>query len=183
MAVRTGSRADARAGRVAVLVWVAALVTVPAVLAGLSMLLAGQGGEPAAPAVRVPTVASPAEPADGPALRRELAAQLAEIVSAAPLTFAADSAELAGKSAESAVRVAEALRGAPGVPVELVGFAADTPGPPATAQLLSERRAGAVADALVAAGVDRARITVIGRGATEPLETLAASRRVEISVP
>lgn len=237
MAVRTGSRAAARAW------WAAALVSVPALIAGLSLLwpgpgiaddlrvrseaalgAAGLGGvtvavsgrdvelggvprgserlaldamtavpglrdvsfdgvvEPAAPARAVPTAAGPSAPPDGSMQRQDLAAQLDKIVAEGPLTFPADSAELTGPAAVTVARLADVLRGAPDVPVELVGFAADAPGPPETALALSERRAAAVAEALVVAGVDSARITVTGRGATQPLETQAASRRVEISV-
>lgn len=239
MAQRTGSRATPRAG------WLAALVVVPAVLAGLSLLWPGpgiaddlhdrslaaldatglsgvtvavsgrdvelravpRGSEGAAldaaaavtgvRAVRVgavteaapaptgaaPTAPGPSTPADVSAdRRREVAVEVAAIVAANPVTFDADSAALAGSPAASVQRMATLLLAAPDVSVELDGYVADTPGSPETAQALSERRATAVADALVAAGVDRSRITTQGRGATRPLGTLAASRRVEISV-
>ena len=64
----------------------------------------------------------------------------------------------------------------------LTGYAADAPGPASVAQRLSEQRASVVADALVAEGVDRARIVALGRGAADPLGSPAASRRVEISL-
>lgn len=240
MAERTGSRAMARVG------WLAALVVVPAVLAGLSLLWPGPGiaddlrdrslaalaatglpdvtvavsgrdveldavprgsegaaldavtalagvravrvgavVEPApAPAGAAPTAPGPTTPPNEQADRRRfLAAEVAAIVAADPVTFAADSALLTGPPAATVQRVASVLLTTPDVPVEIAGYVADTPGSPETAQELSVRRATVVADVLVAAGVDRARLTTEGRGTTRPLETLAASRRVEISIP
>lgn len=240
MAERTGSRAAARAG------WLAALAVIPAVLAGAALLWPGPGiaddlrgrsqaalvamGLPGAtvavsgrdveldavprgseraaldavtavsgvrtvrigavvepepaPNLAARTAPGPSTPPDGPADRRkELAAEVAAIVAADPVTFSADSAALVGRPAATVQRVAVALLATPDVPVELAGYVADTPGSPEAVQVLSERRAVVVAELLVAAGVDRTRITTEGRGATRPLETLAASRRVEIRVP
>lgn len=140
--------------------------------------------EPARNAGAAPTAPGPLTPPDGPAdRRRDLAADVAAIVAIEPVTFTADSAALTGRPAVSVQRIAAALLTTPDAAVELVGYVADTPGWPEVAQTLSELRATAVADALVAAGIDRTRITTEGRGATRPLETLAASRRVEISIP
>jgi len=97
------------------------------------------------------------------------------------VTFAPDSAALEGSPAETVRQVAAVLAPA-GVGIVLEGHVADTPGSPESAQALSERRAATVADALVAAGVDRARITTVGRGAAEPLDSRAASRRVEFEI-
>lgn len=72
-------------------------------------------------------------------------------------------------------------------PVEVVGHT-DSQGEPAYNQDLSTRRADAVATHLVDAGVDTARLSVEGRGETEPdrpndtEEGRQANRRVEITI-
>lgn len=117
-----------------------------------------------------------------PSDRRALAEELTHVVGQAPVTFAADSAELAGPPAATVARVGALLAARPDIDVQLAGFAADTPGPAEVAVALSEQRARVVAAALAAAGVDPARISVQGLGATRPLSSTAASRRVEISI-
>ncbi len=52
----------------------------------------------------------------------------------------------------------------------------------ASNQQLSEARANAVADHLASQGVSRSRISTMGYGSTQPRETKAKSRRVEIVV-
>lgn len=52
----------------------------------------------------------------------------------------------------------------------------------ASNQQLSEARAGAVADYLASQGVSRSRITTVGYGSSQPRESKARSRRVEIVV-
>ncbi len=119
---------------------------------------------------------------DPAAERRQLVDGLAAVLGSVPITFAADSAVLEGPPAATVARVTELLRAAPGSPVRLEGHVADTPGSPETAQQLSERRAAVVAEALVAGGVERSRVTTRGRAAEVPLATPAASRRVEIVI-
>jgi outer membrane protein OmpA-like peptidoglycan-associated protein len=103
-------------------------------------------------------------------------------VTAGPVRFTADSAALEGEAVDTVRAVAAVLAVAPEATVVLTGHVADTPGSPEGAQALSLRRAEAVADALVTGGVDRTRITTAGRGAAEPLDTRAASRRVEFEI-
>ena len=110
-------------------------------------------------------------------------ATAAALATMGPITFPADSAALDGASAATVQRLATILGSGSGSPVLLVGYVADTPGPADVAQRLSEQRAAVVADALVAAGVDRSRIAVAGHGATDPLISPAASRRVEVRLP
>lgn len=129
-----------------------------------------------APAQPVPTAAP--EPSGSV---EDVGGSLAAVLNATPVTFAADSALLDGASADAVARVA-ALLVAAGGPVTVEGHVADTPGMPEVAQRLSEQRAAVVVDALAAAGVARERITAVGRGATEPLATRAASRRVDIEI-
>jgi outer membrane protein OmpA-like peptidoglycan-associated protein len=162
-------RPAARAG------WWGALILVPLALAGLGLLWPAPqvAGLTAVSVVPVPLPLQPSQP------RVPTAAALA---AAGTITFAADRAELSGPSALTVQRVAHILDTEPGVGVVLTGYAADAPGPAAVAQRLSERRASVVADALITAGVDRARIVAVGRGAADPLASPSASRRVEISL-
>jgi outer membrane protein OmpA-like peptidoglycan-associated protein len=190
--------------------WFAALVAVPAVLAGLALVwpgrqmsddlrhpseqaldaagLAGTVTADAAQADPVPAAPTAAQPTPGkgdalaPAERERLVAQLAEVLSAAPIVFGPDTADLPGPSAASVQRMAELLVAVPAAPVLVEGHVADTPGSVEVEQRLSERRAVVVAEALEAAGVDRSRITTRGRGAELPLATPALSRRAEISI-
>jgi outer membrane protein OmpA-like peptidoglycan-associated protein len=167
--------------------WFAALLAVPAALAGLALVWPGQ---PSAPPVRDagPLLAAPApvvaaeEPPPASPPPDALRAQLAEVLAAQPIRFGADSAELAGPPAATVQRVAELLVAAPPVPVLVEGHVADTPGGPEAAQRLSEQRAAVVAEALVAAGVPADRISPRGLGAGRPLGTVEESRRVEITL-
>jgi outer membrane protein OmpA-like peptidoglycan-associated protein len=142
-------------------------------------------GLPTAPTA--PSAAAPAAPGTTsagltPAERERVTGELAAIVNPNPILFWPDSAALPGPSAATVTRVAALLRATPAAHVELEGHVADTPGGPEVARTLSERRAVTVADALVAAGVDRSRIRTVGRGGAEPLPDRAASRRVEITI-
>ena len=162
-------RPAARAG------WWGALILVPLALACIGLLWpAPQATGPLA----VPTapVLSPLQPS------QPRATTAAALAAAGTITFAADRAELSGPSALTVQRVAQVLDAEPAIGVVLTGYAADAPGPAAVAQQLSEQRASVVADALVAAGVDRARMVAVGRGAADPLASPAVSRRVEISL-
>jgi hypothetical protein len=101
----------------------------------------------------------------------------AALASAGTVTFAADRTELVGPSAATVERVARLLGAGPGPRIALTGYAADAPGPAAVAQRLSEQRSAVVADALVAAGVDRDRLVTTGRGVADPLATPEQARR------
>jgi len=106
----------------------------------------------------------------------------ATLAAVPPITFRPDSVRPTPQGAASVRLVGELLLAAPGVVVEVAGHVAVAPGGPANARLLSERRAAAVRDALVAAGVPAARLVPRGYGDTRPLPAAAASRRVEIIV-
>ncbi|WP_345607960.1 OmpA family protein [Pseudonocardia adelaidensis] len=162
--------------------WSVALLVVPAALAGLALLWAGpreQVAPPVAPAHVLPATPAVETRADRP---DPTPARVAGVQAAQPILFTADSAELAGPSAGTVQRVAELLVAGPAAPVLVEGHVADTPGGPEAVQQLSDRRAAVVADALVAAGVPAERITARGLGATKPLATVEASRRVEITI-
>ncbi len=167
--------------------WWAALVVVPLALAGVALAWPGVPGAPAV-AVSAPVVAGAAPTAPAPtatatgttdAARQRVAVALGSVP---PPVFAADSAALSDASRAAVARVAAVLRADPTVAVSVVGYCADSPGPADVAQRLSEQRATAVADALVAAGIARGRLTTAGRGAAAPLATPAASRRVQIQI-
>ena len=96
--------------------------------------------------------------------------------------FGPDAAALDAPALATVRRTAALLAAAPAARVLVEGHVADTPGGAEAGRQLAERRAAAVADALVAAGVDRSRITARGRGAEQPLGTPARSRRAEISL-
>ncbi len=70
--------------------------------------------------------------------------------------------------------------------IEIHGHS-DTSGTPATNRRLSERRALAIADYLIAAGVEAARLIAIGHGSEAPIvagdqpESMACNRRIEFS--
>ena len=170
--------------------WLAALVVVPLVLAGVALAWPGVPATAPVGAVQIPAPALPGTaptasvPTAGPApsTRETPAAALASLLGATPITFGPDSPVLTGADREVLDRVAALLRDVPSVSVRVSGYCADTPGPTAVTQRLSEQRAAAAADALAAAGVARTRLTTVGRGAADPLATPAASRRVEIQV-
>jgi outer membrane protein OmpA-like peptidoglycan-associated protein len=181
----SGSRHDRRVW------WFAALVTVPTALAAIALIWPGRQiaeemrarpGSTAtvSPSIAAPTAARPTPPDQDE--RGRVAAGIAELLGAQPILFGPDTADLPRRSAESVRRVAELLVSAPAVTVHVEGHVADTPGSPEVARRLSKRRAEAVADALVAGGVDRTRITTADVGGERPLATPELSRRVEISV-
>lgn len=127
---------------------------------------------PAAARRPVPSPSTPAAP--------EPAASGDRVAVAGPILFTADSAELTGPATEAVAEVAGLLRARPGTAIEVVGHAADLPGPAERALALSQERAEVVARALADAGVPPSRITTRGAGDARPLATLEASRRVEI---
>lgn len=107
--------------------------------------------------------------------------------------FDFDEAELRPDAAEVLDRLVEVIEYAEGAPVRVEGHT-DSVGSPAHNQQLSERRARAVVDHLVAAGVDPARLTATGHADTRPVapnthddgsddpEGRARNRRVEIVI-
>jgi outer membrane protein OmpA-like peptidoglycan-associated protein len=154
---------------------------------GMREVVVESAAAPPVPQGTAPTGPLPTTPEDVTRLstqaRQALVDQISGLVGAAPIVFPPDSAELAGPPADTVRRVAALLAAEPAARVAVDGYVADTPGTPEAAQQLSDRRAAVVVDQLVAGGVDRGRITAAGHGATKPLATVAASRRVEISIP
>lgn len=107
--------------------------------------------------------------------------------------FEFDSAELLPSADDTIQSVIEGLTGYPTAPIEVAGHT-DSVGSSEYNLSLSEERASAVAERLVAAGIPESRVTVAGYGETRPVapnttpdgdddpEGRALNRRVEIIV-
>lgn len=96
--------------------------------------------------------------------------------------FNASSAFLDDVARFTIAQAAEVARSRPNVPIRVLGFAAPGTGvsSPEFSRSLANSRALAVRDALIAAGVDRTRVT-LGERAVVSFEQIATeSRRVEI---
>ncbi|MER9852337.1 OmpA family protein [Mesorhizobium sp. M0106] len=100
--------------------------------------------------------------------------------------FRSASARLDNQSRPLLAEVVGVVGKCPGLKVEVSGHT-DSDGSPVTNKLLSERRAQAVADAIVAAGIARTQITATGYGEERPVATndtpknKALNRRIEFS--
>ena len=94
--------------------------------------------------------------------------------------FSKDSADIATDAAGIIAQAAAAAKAAPAAHVTVLGYTGNA-GSAAADMQLSQRRAQAVADALVADGIPATRITQQGRGQTgeNPSE---ANRRVDIEI-
>ncbi len=103
------------------------------------------------------------------------------------IEFEFDSAELEGSDRELLSRIAGVLLSSTGYSVAVYGHTDDV-GTPEYNRLLSERRATAVRDYLIEAGVDSAIVSSRGYGQTSPRiaestpEARARNRRVEIAI-
>jgi len=99
--------------------------------------------------------------------------------------FAVDSAAIQPGFRDTLAKVADVLNRHPGTEVTVIGHT-DSTGAENYNQTLSERRAAAVRDDLVAMGVSGGRLTTVGRGESEPRASndtsvgRAANRRVEL---
>ncbi|HXF54429.1 MAG TPA: OmpA family protein, partial [Hyphomicrobiaceae bacterium] len=113
--------------------------------------------------------------------------ELADAVTPGDITFATDKADLDPRGRAALDRFAEVAARCACVNFEIAGHA-DARGSPASKQELSERRAQAVVDYLVRAGIDRRRMSAAGYADTLPLAAndserhRAKNRRVEIRV-
>lgn len=103
------------------------------------------------------------------------------------ITFASGSADLYPASVKSIAQVSETIRAFPDSRVMVIGHT-DNTGSTEYNQHLSERRARAVANVLIASGTPSWRIQTVGRGYSQPLasndtpEGRAQNRRVEIVI-
>lgn len=116
-----------------------------------------------------------------------LQTELNDFVRENPILFEANSAQLTAESGAVVEQLAARAARLDGTTIVVVGHT-DSDGNTATNQRLSENRAAAVLDALVARGLDAATMSSDGRGSTAPVtdesgtEDKAASRRVEFEV-
>ncbi|GMG82860.1 OmpA family protein [Paralimibaculum aggregatum] len=107
------------------------------------------------------------------------------VVTLGDVLFETDEAALTPAGLTRVQRIAAYLRAHPGEAVVIEGHA-DARGPARYNQGLSERRAAAVADALLAQGVDTPRIVYSGLGESSPIASNASAtgrqlnRRVEV---
>ena len=103
------------------------------------------------------------------------------------IVFATGSADLDRRSNQTLDALADIIRGCPSFIIEVEGHT-DSVGDPAANQRLSERRAIAVRDYLVRAGVPTSGLTAAGYGETRPLApndtavNMARNRRIDFSV-
>ena len=102
------------------------------------------------------------------------------------VTFGTGSAALAGDSHAVLDKVAALVKGCAGVKLAVTGYT-DKSGNAADNLKLSEARAQSVADYLAKAGIDKASMTVSGKGDADPIAdntwpAAAANRRVKITV-
>ncbi len=134
------------------------------------------------PSAQAPPAADPATP-DDPAVaacRRRLNA----LFTTRRVQFVSGHAELTRDSRALLDAVAEALDDCPEVRVTITGHTDDR-GDPSLNEALSQLRAEAVLNALVARGIDADRLLAMGRGSAEPVadnataEGRAANRRIE----
>lgn len=121
-------------------------------------------------------------------LESELEAKQTErglVVTIGDVLFATDSTRLTGAGLERVARIATYLRMNPGQVVVIEGHA-DATGDAAYNQMLSEKRAEAVAAALIGEGIETPRIVYSGLGESSPIATNATAtgrqmnRRVEV---
>lgn len=104
-----------------------------------------------------------------------------------PVPFASDSAAIPDDMAPEVATVAGVLNANPDLRLRIAGHA-DSTGPAAYNQTLSERRADAVRESLVEAGVDPDRLETVGLGESSPIapnDTAAGraqNRRIELTV-
>ena len=103
------------------------------------------------------------------------------------MLFAQESDELSGASRDNLRRLATSFENFPNTRIMIVGHT-DTQGGTDRNLDLSQRRAKALADFLEQIGINRARMTAIGRGDAEPIATNDTdagrqwNRRIEIAI-
>lgn len=84
------------------------------------------------------------------------------------VNFATNKTEILGDASAELAKVVDFMKKYPNVAITIEGHT-DSRGKPAKNQVLSQRRAEAVRDALVKAGVDATRLQAVGYGAQRPV--------------
>ena len=128
------------------------------------------------------TVAAPAAPD-----RATLAARLKDLLGRSGINFASGSADITPESEAVLVTAAQSILAVPGAAVRIDGHT-DNQGSAASNRTLSEQRAEAVRQNLIAKGVPAAQLTTQGFGPDQPIADnatdagRAANRRIEFTV-
>ena len=135
---------------------------------------------------RAPETVSSAQPADLPVATPEMAGQGPIIIEASDVLFDFDKSVIKKAYYGELDRWVAFFLDNPEITAEIYGHA-DSTGPTVYNQKLSERRAKAVVDYLVAKGVDSSRLSPVGFGETTPIapnttrEGRQKNRRVEVN--
>ena len=128
------------------------------------------------------TVAAPAAPDQA-----TLQTRLTDLLGRSGINFDPDSTVITDESEAILVTAAQSILAVPGVPIEIGGHT-DSQGSAAANRTLSEARANAVLQNLVAKGVPAAQLTAVGFGPDRPIadngtpEGRAVNRRIEFTV-
>lgn len=113
--------------------------------------------------------------------------RLTEAAESGVILFSRAMADIDAESSRTLTRLAEIINACPGTRIEIEGHT-DSEGTDERNQALSDRRAHAVVDSLVQAGVARDRLLAVGHGASRPAasngtpEGMARNRRIEFKV-
>jgi outer membrane protein OmpA-like peptidoglycan-associated protein len=156
--------------------------------ASASVPTSASASAPASTATAVTSVpaAAPAPSSSGDldaAAKQALQAQITALTTAAPITFGGDSPQLTAQGKSTIAKVLVVVLAEPGARLQIDGYVAPGPGNGRlTAQQLSEQRAAAVRDALVAGGVPADHLTANGRGEDTTSTNRALGRRATITV-
>jgi outer membrane protein OmpA-like peptidoglycan-associated protein len=117
------------------------------------------------------------------AAKQQLQGSITQLLSGTPITFQPNSPQPTEQGRAAMARLLELVRTAPGARLQIDGFVATGPGNGRlTAQQLSDQRAAAVRDALVAGGVPADALVARGLGEGSSPAAQAAGRRVDITV-
>ncbi|MEF7612875.1 type IVB secretion system protein IcmH/DotU [Aquincola sp. MAHUQ-54] len=171
-----------RSWRIGVPLWAWPLLLLAGLAAGYHALwqrLHARSAEVAAAVARLDTLAPTAAP--------DLQSALDTLLSGKTVAFTRGRATLAPEGAAFLDTLLPVLAGEPEARVAIEGHT-DSSGPPQANQALSEARARSVVQYLAARGIDAARLSARGFGATRPLADngtpagQAANRRIEFRV-
>lgn len=130
-----------------------------------------------------PPTAPPAPAQLDATATQQLRDSVGRLLGGAPITFLPNSSALTPQGSATVAQVVALVRAAPGARLQIDGFVATGRGNGQfTAQQLSDQRAAAVRDALVAGGVPAQNLTARGLGEGTTPAASVAGRRVDITV-
>lgn len=137
--------------------------------------------------VEIVAPAKPAQPEPAPAPAVDCQKLFDEVLADREIEFDSARATIRSSSSDLLDKLADVIRQCPEAKVEIGGHT-DATGSTSYNQALSERRAVAVRDALIARGADAANLTAVGYGESRPIadnntrEGRARNRRTEFKV-